>query len=27
LLNTAIHDAHYAALRQQLESNKKQSAK
>ena len=27
LFNTAIHDAHYAALRQQLESNKKQSAK
>ena len=27
LLNKAVHDAHYAALRQQLESNRKQSAK
>jgi cytochrome c peroxidase len=27
LFNPAVHDAHYAALRQQLESNKKQSAK
>jgi hypothetical protein len=27
LLNTAVHDAHYAALRQQLEASKKQSRK
>jgi cytochrome c peroxidase len=27
LFNQAVHDAHYAALRQQLESNKSQSAK
>jgi cytochrome c peroxidase len=27
LFNPAVHDAHYAALRQQLKSNKKQSAK
>jgi hypothetical protein len=27
LFNQSVHDVHYAALRQQLDSNKKQSAK